>query len=64
MERPAVGSLSGLVLLKGRCFETPEENAMRDLVLKMFMSFDGFVGSADGEHAWVINPAPRRRPAG
>lgn len=31
---------------------------MRDLILKMFMSLDGFVGSADGDHAWVINPDP------
>ena len=29
---------------------------MRELILKMFMSLDGFVGSTDGDHTWMINP--------
>lgn len=31
---------------------------MRDLILKMFMSLDGFVGGADGDRSWMINPDP------
>jgi dihydrofolate reductase len=31
---------------------------MRDLILKMFMSLDGFVGSLDGDSSWMINPDP------
>ena len=31
---------------------------MRELVLKMFMSLDGFVGSTDGNHSWMMNPDP------
>jgi riboflavin biosynthesis pyrimidine reductase len=31
---------------------------MRDLILKMFMSLDGFVGGADGDRNWMINPDP------
>jgi dihydrofolate reductase len=33
-----------------------QENAMRELVLKMFMSLDGFVGGLDGDQKWMINP--------
>jgi dihydrofolate reductase len=29
---------------------------MRELILKMFISLDGFVGSADGDNRWMINP--------
>ena len=31
---------------------------MRDLILRMFMSIDGFVGSTDGDRKWIINPDP------
>jgi len=31
---------------------------MRELVLKMFMSLDGFVGSTDGNVSWMMNPDP------
>ena len=31
---------------------------MRDLILRMYMSLDGFVGSADGDSQWMINPEP------
>ena len=31
---------------------------MRELILKMFMSLDGFVGSTNGDHTWMINPDP------
>ena len=31
---------------------------MRELILKMFMSLDGFVGSTDGDPSWMINPDP------
>ena len=35
---------------------------MRELILKMFMSLDGFVGSVDGDTAWAINPDPVGKP--
>jgi dihydrofolate reductase len=47
-----------LVLSKRPFFETPKENAMRDLILRMYMSLDGFVGSKDGDRNWMINPDP------
>jgi dihydrofolate reductase len=31
---------------------------MRELILKMFISLDGFVGRADGDNSWMINPDP------
>ena len=31
---------------------------MRELILKMFISLDGFVGSTDGDNSWMINPDP------
>ncbi|HEY4369068.1 MAG TPA: dihydrofolate reductase family protein [Steroidobacteraceae bacterium] len=31
---------------------------MRELILKMFMSLDGFVGSTDGNTSWMMNPDP------
>ena len=31
---------------------------MRELILKMHMSIDGFVGSLDGDNKWMINPDP------
>lgn len=31
---------------------------MRELILKMFMSLDGFVGRVDGDPSWMINPDP------
>ncbi|HEY1751104.1 MAG TPA: dihydrofolate reductase family protein [Caulobacteraceae bacterium] len=34
---------------------------MRDLILKMYMSLDGFVGSVDGDSSWMINPDPEAK---
>jgi dihydrofolate reductase len=31
---------------------------MKELILKMFISLDGFVGSTDGDNSWMINPDP------
>ncbi|HEV2674474.1 MAG TPA: dihydrofolate reductase family protein [Aliidongia sp.] len=31
---------------------------MRELILKMFMSLDGFVGTMDDDHSWMIHPDP------
>ena len=31
---------------------------MRELILKMHISVDGFVGSLDGDNKWMINPDP------
>jgi dihydrofolate reductase len=31
---------------------------MRELILKMFISLDGLVGSTDGDNSWMINPDP------
>jgi dihydrofolate reductase len=31
---------------------------VRELILKMFISLDGFVGSTDGDNSWMINPDP------
>jgi dihydrofolate reductase len=36
----------------------PKESAVRELILKMFMSVDGFVGRVDGDRNWMINPDP------
>jgi dihydrofolate reductase len=31
---------------------------MRELILRMYISLDGFVGSTDGDSKWMINPDP------
>ena len=35
---------------------------MRDLILKMSMSLDGFVSDIDGTNGWMFGTTTRRRP--
>jgi hypothetical protein len=38
-----------------------EEEAVRELILKMSISIDGFVAGPDGEIGWVFGPDPAAR---
>ncbi len=54
---PSQQQVSGLLLPKRPSLKPAGERAVRELILKMFMSLDGFVASADGNPG-VLMPPP------